>query len=201
MRVRTDAKRSRILATAASVFLERGFERASMSEIATRNGGSKATLYGYFHSKQELFLAVAFAEGQKQVGPAFASLEAGVTDVRDSLLRVGEKLIAFLLSPGAIAAHRMVISEAGRSEIGRHFYINGRARGIAMLAKFLEAACAAGRIRKADFRVAAMHLVALFESERVAPVLFAIEHRAPSRRQIRQSTERAVDVFLAAYGT
>jgi hypothetical protein len=32
-------------------------------------------------------------------------------------------------------------------------------------------------------------------------VVFAIERRAPSRRQIRQSTERAVDVFLAAYGT
>jgi AcrR family transcriptional regulator len=201
MRVRTDAKRSRILDTAASVFLERGFERASMSEIAARNGGSKATLYSYFRSKQELFLAVAFAEGEKQVGPAFASLESGVADVRDSLLRVGEKLIAFLLTPGAIAAHRMVVSEAGRSDIGRHFYTKGRARGIALLAKFLEAACAAGKIRKADFRIAAMQLLALIESERVLPVLFAIERTRPSRRQIRQSTERAVDVFLAAYGT
>ena len=201
MRVRTDAKRSRILDTAASVFLEQGFERASMSEIAARNGGSKATLYSYFRSKQELFLAVAFAEGEKQVGPAFASLESGVADVRDSLLRVGEKLIAFLLTPGAIAAHRMVVSEAGRSDIGRHFYTKGRARGITQLAKFLEAACAAGKIRKADFRIAAMQLLALIESERVLPVLFAIERTRPSRRQIRQSTERAVDVFLAAYGT
>lgn len=201
MRVRTDEKRSRILATAASVFLERGFERASMSEIAARNGGSKATLYGYFRSKQELFLAVALAEGEKQVGPAFASLETGAAGVRDSLLHVGEKLIPFLLSPGAIAAHRMVISEAGRSGIGRRFYTNGRARGIALMAKFLESACAAGNIRKADFRVAAMHLLALLESERVPPVVFALERKPPSRRQIRQSTERAVDVFLAAYGT
>jgi AcrR family transcriptional regulator len=200
MKVRTDAKRSRILATAASVFLEQGFERASMSEIAARNGGSKATLYGYFRSKQELFLAVAFAEGEKQVGPAFASLETGVADVRDSLLRVGEKLIAFLLTPGAIAAHRMVVSEAGRSDIGRHFYTKGRARGIALLAKFLEAACAAGKIRRADFRIAAMQLLSLIESERVPPMVFAIEHKKPSRLQIRQSTERAVDVFLAAYG-
>jgi len=201
MRVRTDAKRSRILATAASVFLEQGFERASMAEIAARNGGSKATLYGYFRSKQELFLAVAFAEGDKQVGPAFANLESGVDNIRDSLLRVGETLIAFLLSPGAIAAHRMVISEAGRSDIGRHFYLNGRLKGINMMAVFLEAAWVAGKIRKADFRVAAMHLLSLFESERVGPVMFAIERKAPSRRQIRQSTERAVDVFLAAYGT
>jgi AcrR family transcriptional regulator len=201
LRVRTDATRNRILATAASVFLEQGYERASMSEIAARNGGSKATLYGYFRSKQELFLAVAFAEGEKQVGPAFANLESGVEDVRDSLLRVGEKLIAFLITPGAIAAHRMVISEAGRSDIGRHFYTKGRGRGIAMLAKFLEAACAAGKIRKANFAAAAMQLVALIESERMAPALFAIEGAPPSRRQIRQSTERAVDVFLAAYGT
>ena len=39
---------------------ELGFERTSMSEICTRLGGSKATLYNYFASKEALFLEVMF---------------------------------------------------------------------------------------------------------------------------------------------
>lgn len=47
MRVRTEAKRDAIVEAASEVFLESGFEGASMAQIATLVGGSKATLYGY----------------------------------------------------------------------------------------------------------------------------------------------------------
>ena len=58
MRVRTEEKRDTIVQAASEVFLELGFEGASMSQIAARVGGSKRTLYGYFGSKEDLFLAV-----------------------------------------------------------------------------------------------------------------------------------------------
>ena len=58
MRVRTESKREAILEAASHVFLESGFEGASMAEIAARVGGSKATLYGYFGSKEDLFVEV-----------------------------------------------------------------------------------------------------------------------------------------------
>ncbi len=48
--MRTEAKREAILKTAAQAFVELGYERASMSEIAARVGGSKGTLYAYFPS-------------------------------------------------------------------------------------------------------------------------------------------------------
>jgi len=201
MRVRTESKRSDILDTAASVFLEQGFERASMSEIAARVGGSKATLYGYFRSKEELFVAVAIAEAAKELVPALEELDATSPDLRDALLPVAEKLIAFLLSPDSIAAHRMVMSEAGRSDIGRQFYANGRQRGLEHFAAFLERASMNGTIRRCDFYIAATHLVALIESEWVPPVLFGVARPAPSRLEIRQSMARALEVFLAAYGT
>ena len=56
MRTKSDEKRQAILDVAAEVFREAGFERASMSEICTRVGGAKATLYNHFASKDELFL-------------------------------------------------------------------------------------------------------------------------------------------------
>jgi AcrR family transcriptional regulator len=55
MKTKTESKRQAILTAAAEVFREVGFERASMSEIRARIGGSKATLYNYFPSKEKLF--------------------------------------------------------------------------------------------------------------------------------------------------
>ncbi|MGI8868967.1 MAG: TetR/AcrR family transcriptional regulator [Mycobacteriales bacterium] len=55
---RGDELREHILATAKDVFLERGFERASMDVLAARAATSKRTLYAHFESKDKLFLAV-----------------------------------------------------------------------------------------------------------------------------------------------
>jgi AcrR family transcriptional regulator len=201
MRVRTEAKRSDILDIAAGVFLEQGFARTSMSEIAARLGGSKTTLYGYFRSKEELFVEVVVAEALKELLPAFEEIDENAANLRDALVPVGEKLVTFLLTPGAIAAHRMVMSEAGRSNFGQLYYSNGRQRGLGYLSAFLERASKIGKIRPCDFVIAATHLVALIESELLPPVQFGLARPAPSRLEIRQSVERAVDVFLSAYGT
>ncbi len=53
-----DEKREAILRIAYQAFLTDGYAATSMSEIARQVGGSKATLYNYFCSKEELFTAV-----------------------------------------------------------------------------------------------------------------------------------------------
>jgi len=199
MRVRTEAKRSDIMEIAASVFLEQGFARTSMSEIAARLGGSKTTLYGYFRSKEELFVEVVAAEAVKHLLPTFVELDETSADLRDALVPLGEKLLTFLLTPDAIAVHRMVMSEAGRSNIGQNFFLNGRQRGLGYIAAFLERASKIGKIRPCDFVVAGTHLLALLESELLPPVHFGLARPAPSPLEIRQATERAVEVFLSAY--
>ena len=50
--------RAKLLEAAARVFAERGFERASVDEIAAAAGLSKGTLYWNFKSKDELFFAL-----------------------------------------------------------------------------------------------------------------------------------------------
>ena len=56
--MRGDKLREHILWVAKDVFLEVGFERASMDVVATRAKASKRTVYAYFDSKEKLFLAV-----------------------------------------------------------------------------------------------------------------------------------------------
>lgn len=59
---RPDVREQRIpqlLSAAASVFAEHGFEDGSMSMVAERSGFSKATVYHYFRTKDELIGALA----------------------------------------------------------------------------------------------------------------------------------------------
>lgn len=199
MRVRTDAKREAILEVASAVFLEFGFERTSMAEIAARLGGSKATLYGYFASKEELFLAVAMQAAQRHLDPIFENLQHDTVDLGQALRRFGERALSVLCNPQSLAAMRMMLAQVGRSDIAQRFYDEGPREGNAKIAAYLQAAMDDGRLRKADAHVAALHLEALLDAETVRRCLFD----APgvlSRAQIRQAVDRAVAVFMAAYG-
>ncbi len=52
-----DSKREAVLRTAVRLFLERGFWRTSLSDVAERLNITKPALYYYFRSKEEIYLA------------------------------------------------------------------------------------------------------------------------------------------------
>jgi len=58
----TDGKRARtkakLIQAAAAVIGEKGFDRASLVEIAARAGMTRGAVYGNFKNKEELFMAV-----------------------------------------------------------------------------------------------------------------------------------------------
>jgi len=197
LRVRTEARRQAILDTAKRAFTELGYERTSMSEIAARMGGSKATLYGYFPSKGDLFVHVV--EDIVRAEPVFTEL-AHLTEDEPRLVleRLGERLNAAMISSDGLAARRMVIAQSAQSDIGRRF-TELRTKHVAELAAYLAATTKAGRLHVKDPAVAAQHLLALYESELIWDALFGSQKRF-TRSQIRQAAARAVGVFVAAYG-
>lgn len=200
VKLRTEAKRDAILEVASQTFLELGYERTSMSEIASRAGGSKATLYGYFPSKAELFTAVTRAMGERHVEAALEELSAETQDqVGPTLQRFAEKFLAFMTSSTAVATHRMVLAEAGHSEIGRLFYDAGPRVGLSRIADFLKSAMDSGALRPAKPDVAARHFVALIFAES-EPSLFIHDYQPPPAAQQRRQVERAVAAFLGGYG-
>lgn len=139
MRVKTEAKRDAIVQVASEVFRELGFEGASMVEIAARVGGSRATLYGYFPSKEELFVAVILGAAKSHFDPIFEALgQEADDDLERVLQRFGEKVLAVVCSQEVIEAQRAVIAESGRSDIGRLFYEGGPRQGLTAMAGFLE---------------------------------------------------------------
>jgi AcrR family transcriptional regulator len=200
MKVRTDAKRDEILEVARAAFLELGYGRTSMAEIAARVGGSKATLYGYFPSKEALFLAIIQRLGEQYVSPALARLEESTEeDVRSALRLFGEQFLAFISTVEAVATYRVIISEAAHSDIGREFFEAGPKRSIEALSRYLSGAMKRGQIRKADATVAALHFLALLAHGEMWQHYFMRELPAITRAQIKRVVERAVDAFVNGY--
>ncbi len=198
MKSKTEARRQAIIDVAAQVFRATGFERATMSEICARVGGSKATIYNYFSSKDELFTEVILQSTEVEFEAVHLSFDSSTEDIGKSLCNFGEKFLAFLYSPEVQANRHMAIAQSRHSEIGRLIYQRGVLRSQKLIARFLEDLMSGGKLRKADPDIAARHLVSLLESELVDRFLFQLPGGI-SESDIKEGTARAIDVFMAAY--
>ena len=199
---RTDAKRRAIIAVAREVFLSGGFAATSMSEIAARLGGSKGTLYNYFRSKEELFVAFMQDSCEDLLGfmdhlPATAEADHSM---RDDLIELGVAFLASLTREDFVAIHRLVVSEAGRfPELGRLFYDNGPARGMQRFTEYFERVIAAGRLPANDPREVGQRLKDLVLSDIYTRRLWGVlGPQAPE--EVRAHVTRSVDIFLMAFG-
>lgn len=86
--------RARIIASAARVFGLKGFQRASLDEVAADAGMTKGAIYWHFKSKNDLFFALLDHRFQEHTGPLLVDLEAMVTGERDPLLGMTEMFSA-----------------------------------------------------------------------------------------------------------
>jgi AcrR family transcriptional regulator len=78
-----DPTRDRLLAAAAEVFAEKGYDRAGVQEIARRAGFTTGAIYGRFRGKADLLLAAIEAQSHDEFEELFARrhLEGRLTDI------------------------------------------------------------------------------------------------------------------------
>lgn len=198
MKMKTEARRQAIIEEASQVFRALGFERTSMSEICARVGGSKATIYNYFSSKEELFTEVILQSTEAEFEAVHQSIDTLAEDIGKSLCHFGERFLSFLYSPVIQANRHMAIAQSRNSEIGRLIYRRGVLRSQQLISQFLEDSMSAGKLRKAAPDIAARHLTGLLESELLDRFLYQLPGEI-STSDIENCTARAIDVFLAAY--
>ena len=136
MRVRTEARRRAIIEAARSVFEEQGFERASMQAISQRLGGSKATLYGYFKSKEELFVACVELDIASEVETVTEQVRT-FSNVKEALLYLGRAFLSRVTGDRPIAITRMIAGLPTDTRIGLTFYERGLRQAWMQIAIFL----------------------------------------------------------------
>ena len=199
MKTKTESKRQAILKGAAEIFSGRWGSNALPCRISVRgSGGSKATLYNYFPSKEKLFFEVMYQATELELGAITAALNPDTDDLKQELLHFGERLVPALYSPEAIAIRRLAIAELGHSNIGKVVFEGSTVPIEKQVAEFLSKAMKRGVLRTADPKTAAVHLLSLLESELLQRVLLGVM-ASVKLEAVKGAVRRAVEVFLTGY--
>src|SRR6266566_9473197 len=193
------SKRRQILDGARKVFMDLGFDGASMNEIARSAGVSKGTLYVYFADKNRLFEAIVEEEVLEQGNVTF-NFDPG-RDVMTTLREFGQAYIELLCRPGGGSSIRTVMAIAERMpDVGRRFYENVLEKTIGRLAAYLAAHVKPDDLAIDDCRLAASQFMMMCQATLFLPFVFQAAP-APSAERIAQVVESATRMFLAAYRT
>jgi AcrR family transcriptional regulator len=191
------SKRRQILDGARKVFMDLGFDGASMNEIARSAGVSKGTLYVYFADKNRLFEAIVEDEALAQGKVPFNFVSN--RDPEITLREFGQTYMALLCRPGGGSWIRTVMAIAERMpDVGRRYYANVLEKIIDGLAEYLKARVASGDLAIDDCQLAASQFMEVCKATLFLPFVFQAAP-APSAERIAQVVDSATRMFLAAY--
>lgn len=196
-----DDRRNAILDVAHRSFLEHGYAATSMSAIAAKLGGSKTTLYNYFPSKDDLFLAVAKAQSVRVMSRLYGDTEY-IGDAKAVLTTFCTRFMGEIFHPESIEFLRMVIAQTPQfPEIGRNFYRECIHQGVIHAECFLRKMADDGRLSVENPHRAASFLLSLCSGVLNLRHLLCLEDPLGDPQNIRNYAEDIVWHFLKAYGT
>jgi AcrR family transcriptional regulator len=133
----------RILAAARKVFLDRGFEGASIEEIADTARSGKPTIYARFPNKQALFAAAVTRYVLAKQSRLESYTPVGTT-IEERLLGIGVTLLQEALESEWIGLLRLAVGEASRfPDLGSIARV-ARERGDETMARLLGEAARSG---------------------------------------------------------
>ena len=94
--------RTAILEAASEIFLEEGFQGASIEAVIEKVGGSKRAIYSHFGGKKELFSALVTEASSKVIG-ALSPKDVEGKNLRETLRIVGLQVSRVLMAPTTLA--------------------------------------------------------------------------------------------------
>ena len=159
-----DDTRQRILQTAAQVFAEKGYARATTRALAAAAGVNEVTLFRHFGTKQNLFAAVIEQFG----GPAVtATLQGRLTgDFSQDLRTIGVHLLNLLLERGN--AMRLMLCEASHFPEVKEVMVQNPRQIRRMLASYIVQQSEQGKLRPLHPEVTAQAFAGMLFSYAIA---------------------------------
>jgi TetR/AcrR family transcriptional regulator, mexJK operon transcriptional repressor len=134
----TKLRNLELLDKALDLFLEKGFERTTIDGITASVGMAKRTVYLRYGNKTGLFKASLQRAIEEWIVPVERLRAAETGDAEETLLRIGQILVANIMSPAGLRLMRITNAESGRMpEIGAFTYKQGTAPTVAYLADLI----------------------------------------------------------------
>ncbi|WP_449447280.1 TetR/AcrR family transcriptional regulator [Thermomonas brevis] len=192
------AKRAAILDAAKRMFVLQGFDGVSMDQIAAEAGVSKLTVYSHFGDKDSLFAEAVRAHCEQGMPTRLFEPDPDVP-LRERLTDIGEAFFAMIMTPEAIAGHRILCSpQIATSHMPAMFWEAGPQRVQDAFTALLERRIAAGELEIDDPDRAASHFFTLLKGEPHAQAVFG--YCCSGRHDTPQAhIASVVDLFLRAY--
>ncbi|WP_234703798.1 TetR/AcrR family transcriptional regulator [Rhodospirillum centenum] len=191
------ARRRALLDAATRLFVEKGFEKTTLSDIIALAGGSRATLYEQFGDKEGLFRAVLEAHQERFL----ANLECVEANPslrpEDALTHMARGFLRAMLHDDSLSVLRVLVAEGGRVPgIAETFLAMGPDTTAARVADYLRVLSAKGLLRIDDPAMAARAFLGMIVGR-----LF-LDRLVDPQRAIDPEKEdlyirRAVRLFLA----
>jgi TetR/AcrR family transcriptional repressor of mexJK operon len=201
---RSARKRSAILESGRAVFMRKGYEGASMDEIAAVAQVSKQTVYKHFVDKESLFTEIITTGMESRSNELLRSLSEseaeGDLDAEGDLRHLARRHISSIVKPEVMRMRRMVIGEADRfPDLARAWAETGIGSGISKLAERFTELTRRGSLHIDDPLLAAQHFNWLILS---IPLNIAMFDPAATFTvdELEHFADEGVRVFLAAYG-
>jgi TetR/AcrR family transcriptional regulator of autoinduction and epiphytic fitness len=193
----SETKRAAILRAARDNFLNGGFTRAAMADIARDADVSTATLYKHFSSKNALFAAI--------VEDACASIndilpaDIANQNAREVLRRFADAYVEQQFDHRMNELLRVVIAEVPNApDLASSVYANGVMARYDRLMNALDALVERGDLKPHNTRDGALHLGGMVKEFIVWPALFAPRFEKPA--DLDAKIDACIDAFLKIYG-
>lgn len=188
-------KRTTIMRAAITLFLRDGYSNTSMDAITAGAEVSKATVYSYFRSKEELF-GVLIQEGSAAFFASFPPLMRRGGDPHAELQAFFEPVLAQIFATGG-AWDRLIIAEALRHPEGAALFNRcaiGRMTGI--VAVYLRELAGEGRASIPDAEQFANLLLSMVLMGPLHTLLLT----GPAGIDYRQTMRAGIELFLRGIG-
>jgi TetR/AcrR family transcriptional regulator, mexJK operon transcriptional repressor len=183
----------RLREAAVAVFLESGYDGATMEEIARAAGITKRTLYARFPGKRAVFLDVIPWALTRTVDKD-SGTKIDDDDLGAALTAIGRGAIKRAIDPDTVRLHRIVRNETGRfPEFAVSAETLGWSRRQRQVMELLRHHQDQGTVEVDDIELAAEHFLALVEALPARLADFGVYR---SRRQETRHLQHAVNLFL-----
>jgi AcrR family transcriptional regulator len=188
---RKDARPGELLEAALASFVERGFAATRLEDIAAHAGVSKATLYLYYASKEELLKAVVRAGILSALTDAEEQVERFAGDSGELLRSVVHGVWTKVGDTPLSGVPKLVFAECSNfPELARFYYTEVIQRVCALLGRILIRGVRRGEFRELDVDPTARALM--------GPLLLMLlwRHSFHQMEDPPLSSERCVDGYL-----
>lgn len=193
---RGQARRRALLDAAAQLFVTKGYDKTTLSDLVDAAGGSRATIYELFGDKAGLFRAMMKETNGRILDVLVAGRPAVPVPPEEALVRIATSFLTGILNDDVRAVVRVLVSESGRvPDIAEEFWESGPSVIVARVADCLRALADGNGLRVEDPEDAAQIFLGMVVGEFFMKGLI-LPDRPVTGDEIERRARYAVRLFL-----